>query len=35
LRRDGGGAFAGGNPPGANGTIKLDEKPFDSHPTNE
>jgi hypothetical protein len=30
-----GGAFAGGNPPGANGTIKLDDKPFDSHPNNE
>jgi hypothetical protein len=28
-------AFAGGNPPGANGTIKLDDRPFDSHPNNE
>jgi hypothetical protein len=30
-----GGALAGGNPKGANGTIKLDDKPFDSHPNNE
>ena len=30
-----GAAFAGGNPPGANGTIKLDDRPFDSHPNNE
>jgi hypothetical protein len=30
-----GGAFAGGNPPGANGTVKIDGKPFDSHPNNQ
>lgn len=30
-----GGAFAGGNPPGANGTVKIDDRPFDSHPNNE
>src|SRR3954468_14908773 len=30
-----GGAFAGGNPPGANGTVKLDRQPFDTHPDNQ
>ena len=28
-------AFAGGNPPGANGTIKIDGKPFDTTPDNQ
>jgi hypothetical protein len=30
-----GGAFAGGNPPGANGTVKIDGQPFDTHPDNQ
>ena len=28
-------ASAGPNPPGNNGTIKLDDTPFDDHPNNE
>ncbi len=31
----GGPAFAGPNPPGNNGTIKVDDLPFDDHPNNE
>jgi hypothetical protein len=31
----GGPAFAGPNPPGNNGTIKVDDVPFDDHPNNE
>jgi len=30
-----GGAFAGGNPPGANGTVKIDGQPFDTAPNNQ
>jgi hypothetical protein len=30
-----GGAFAGGNPPGANGTVKIDGQPFDTAPDNQ
>jgi hypothetical protein len=30
-----GGAFAGGNPPGANGTVKIDRLPFDTAPDNQ
>jgi hypothetical protein len=29
------GTFAGRNPPGNNGTVKIDAEPFDSHPGNE
>jgi hypothetical protein len=31
----GGLAYAGPNPPGDNGTIKVDDQPFDDHPDNE
>ena len=30
-----GGAWAGPNPPGNNGTVKIDDTPFDDHPNNE
>src|SRR3954454_2169664 len=30
-----GAAFAGGNPPGANGTVKIDGQPFDTAPDNQ
>ena len=28
-------AWAGPNPPGNNGTVKIDDVPFDDHPNNE
>ena len=31
----GGATAAPGDPPGANGTIKIDREPFDSHPNNQ